>query len=1003
MYLQSFYKTTVKIIAAGLIVVLALAAVPARTALADSVTLTTSGNWTVPAGVTSITIECWGGGGGGGSRSSNGSGGGGGGGAYAKVNTYGVTPGASIPYVIGPGGSAGNNGGITTFNSTICVAAGGSGVPSNTVTGGAGGLASASTGDVKYDGGIGYSYNTGSYGAGGGGSAGTALAGNNTAATNASNNSGAVAVTGGGPGGAGRNATSGDGSTPASGPGGGGGGAYRTSGITTRNGGSGYRGQIIITYVGLPTVTSPTASSVASTTATLGANVTSDGGAAISARGTCWGTSAAPTTNCTPEGGLTTGVFTMPVTGITSGSQIYYRGYATNSTGTGYSADGSFFTEPSAQASTVTFTGISITSMTVNWVRGTGGDGVIVLMKAGSAITGVPADGTYTSYTANPVFGSGTLITDARVVYKGTGTSVPVTNLTAGTTYYVAVFEYKGMVNTSGVNQGTNYLTPPVTGSQATTANMPTVTSPTATSIGSTSATLGANVTSDGGTVLLARGTCWATTPAPTANCLAEELLTTGVFTQPRTGFTPNSQIFYRGYATNSAGTAYSSDGSFWTEPSVQASNVTFSLVTGTSMTVNWTRGTGGDGVIVLMKSASAITGTPADGTFSTYAANPVFGTGTLITDGYVVFKGAGNSVAVTGLAGGTTYHVAVFEYKGSADTAGDAQGTNYKLTPATGSQLTPNMPPTVTTGSATTLKRASAILNGLVNPNNNSTTVTFEYGLTNTYGTTGIAVESPITGAIALPVTYEIPGGLTPNTLYHFRVVGVSSGGTSQGLDQTFTTLPAGSITYYVDKTNTSCNDLGSGTTTAVPFCTIGLGATKADAGDTVNVLAGSYAETVKPASNGGSGMQITFTAAPGVTVTGLPGNSTNGGAFRLYSKGYIVINGFTVTGTADYGMYISNSNHITISNNHVSYSGSTVNARVGIYLSTTTNSIINGNTTDHNYNDGIRLNSGSNSNTVSNNISLWKCNRKFPSGGRDQPPGQQLQHHHSQHYLCQ
>ena len=100
----------------------------------------------------------------------------------------------------------------------------------------------------------------------------------------------------------------------------------------------------MIEYATIPTVTSPTATSIGSTGATLGANVTADGGASITARGTCWGTSAAPTTNCLAEGGTTTGVFTHSRTGLPSNTYIYYRGYATNSIGTGYSADGTFTT-----------------------------------------------------------------------------------------------------------------------------------------------------------------------------------------------------------------------------------------------------------------------------------------------------------------------------------------------------------------------------------------------------------------------------------------------------------------------------------------------------------------------------------------------------------------------------------------------------------------------------------------------------------------------------------
>lgn len=107
-----------------------------------------------------------------------------------------------------------------------------------------------------------------------------------------------------------------------------------------------------------PTVTSPTATSITGSGATLGANITSNGGASITARGTCWGTTAAPTDNCAAEGGTATGVFTQARTGMQPGTYIYYRGYATNSVGTGYSADGNFTT-----SSTPAATG-SLTSVT---------------------------------------------------------------------------------------------------------------------------------------------------------------------------------------------------------------------------------------------------------------------------------------------------------------------------------------------------------------------------------------------------------------------------------------------------------------------------------------------------------------------------------------------------------------------------------------------------------------------------------------------------------------
>jgi hypothetical protein len=74
-------------------------------------TFTTSGSFTVPAGVTSLTVEAWGGGGAGGGATGNPSAGGGGaGGAYVKNTSLSVTPGASYTVIVG----AKQNGTINT-------------------------------------------------------------------------------------------------------------------------------------------------------------------------------------------------------------------------------------------------------------------------------------------------------------------------------------------------------------------------------------------------------------------------------------------------------------------------------------------------------------------------------------------------------------------------------------------------------------------------------------------------------------------------------------------------------------------------------------------------------------------------------------------------------------------------------------------------------------------------------------------------------------------------
>lgn len=119
-------------------------------------------------------------------------------------------------------------------------------------------------------------------------------------------------------------------------------------------------------------------------------------------------------------------------------------------------------TPPGTQASILSFSSVTNTGTTVSWVRGNGTAGVVVVAKASSIVDSDPISGT--TYTANSSFSSGTQIgTGNYVVYKGTGTSVSVTGLSAGTTYYYSVYEY----NTTG----TCFKTAGLSGSQLTTGS----------------------------------------------------------------------------------------------------------------------------------------------------------------------------------------------------------------------------------------------------------------------------------------------------------------------------------------------------------------------------------------------------------------------------------------------------------------------------------------------------------------------------------------------------
>jgi hypothetical protein len=97
--------------------------------------------------------------------------------------------------------------------------------------------------------------------------------------------------------------------------------------------------------------------------------------------------------------------------------------------------------------------------------------------------------------------------------------------------------------------------------------------------------------------------------------------------------------------------------------------------------------------------------------------------------------------------------------------------------------------PPAATTLAATAVSSAGVTLNGAVNANVSSTTTSFDYGLTASYGTTVTGTPSSVTGSNNTAVSAAL-SGLTPAATYHFRFNGANSYGTTHGNDMTFATL---------------------------------------------------------------------------------------------------------------------------------------------------------------------------------------------------------------------
>jgi hypothetical protein len=103
----------------------------------------------------------------------------------------------------------------------------------------------------------------------------------------------------------------------------------------------------------------------------------------------------------------------------------------------------------------------------------------------------------------------------------------------------------------------------------------------------------------------------------------------------------------------------------------------------------------------------------------------------------------------------------------------------------------------------ASNVSTNSATLNGTVQGGNLTTTVTFEYGTTQSYGSTVNATPAIVTGNIPTNVSADLTG-LAPMTTYHFRVVAVNAEGTAYGNNMSFTTTSSGGCTDGYEPNNT-------------------------------------------------------------------------------------------------------------------------------------------------------------------------------------------------------
>ncbi len=222
--------------------------------------------------------------------------------------------------------------------------------------------------------------------------------------------------------------------------------------------------------------------------------------------------------------------------------------------------------------------------------------------------------------------------------------------------------------------------------------------------------------------------------------------------------------------------------------------------------------------------------------------------------------------------------------------------------------------PPSVATGSPSSVSTTAARLNGAVDPHGDATTYYFDFGTTTGYGTR-TATRNAGAGEKAVAVSMAI-SGLATSTTYHYRLVASNSTGTTLGADRTLTTVgpPAvvtgsaqgvGSttltLTGTVDPRGRSTNwhfQYGTatsyGSNTASQNAGSGFGAVAVNEALSGLAPGTTYHYRLVASSSGGvaAGSDATFTTVPAVTLTQK--------VFRVIAGKYVTLTG-TVTGVGE------------------------------------------------------------------------------------------------------
>ena len=195
----------------------------------------------------------------------------------------------------------------------------------------------------------------------------------------------------------------------------------------------------------VPELTTAAISEIGLNSAKAGGTIITDGGADITKKGVCWGTSAEPTiAGSRTSDGTGSDSFVSDIVGLEEGTTYYVRAYATNEAGTAYGNELTFTTNQVTGAILTTTAVTNVTSVSAT----AGGN---ITSAGGGTIT---TRGICWGTAPNPTI-SGNIISSGAGEGVFTGN---LTELTDGTTYYYRAYA----TNSSGTTYGQelSFITP---------------------------------------------------------------------------------------------------------------------------------------------------------------------------------------------------------------------------------------------------------------------------------------------------------------------------------------------------------------------------------------------------------------------------------------------------------------------------------------------------------------------------------------------------------------